>query len=478
MGQTPREVVFQLPLQRGTTPLAQQLAAHIRNLVSDGKLQRGDRLPASRLIAKELGVARGTVSDAVETLIAEGVLEGKQGAGTFVVIEPRVLSPARLHLAAHREVPLNPAPEPDIDAQTEVLIDLRPCRPSVAEFPVQAWRRCMSLAASAPLSSDYGDSQGSYRLRTAICDYLRRARGLRSEPEDLIITNGSVHAMHLLTLAFLNTRSTVYFEDPGYPLARQTFASSGATIAPCSVDRDGLLLESLGSRHRGSALVYVTPSHQFPLGSRLSITRRQQLVAWSDKHNALIAEDDYDGEYRYDVPPLAPIYSLAPERVVYFGTFSKTLFPDLRIGFAVAPRPILDVMRRYRTIFEYNGNSQIQHALATFIENGSFERHILKMRRVYSKKRAAVQERISKEIRTAHVTGINSGLSFTLELDESVDAHQVHRQLTTRGVLLPTISRYCANQKHKVNGLVFGFAEPSIDQLDQGLDQLIAVLNP
>lgn len=470
------DFAFRVELKRGAGSLAKQLASYIRTCIIRGELSAGDRLPSTRALARDLNLARGTVTEAIECLVSEGLLEGRPGAGTFVSDAANLSVTPKTSASHDPAFELLAQPNPDIDERQTCKIDFRPCRPSVEAFPVQAWRRCLSLAASAPLESDYGDPLGDYTLRQTLCEYLRRARGLSVDPASVLITNGSVHAMHLLSQIYLTGSSKVFFEDPGYPLARQTFSLSGAEIIACPVDEDGLIVEALPERVEPNALVYVTPSHQFPTGSRLSLQRRHDLIAWAAFNNAIIVEDDYDGEYRYDVPPLAPLRTLSPNTVVYCGTFSKTLFPGLRIGFAIASKPIIEAMATYRALSEYTANTQTQKALTHFIFEGHFERHILRMRRIYRKKRQRVVDCLQHANRPAKVTGLESGLNVLMEFDENISSKRLQSFAASEGVLFQALSRYVLNQTAVRNSIVVGYAVPSLDEIEHGLDVLFRPL--
>ncbi|MEM1192195.1 MAG: PLP-dependent aminotransferase family protein [Pseudomonadota bacterium] len=312
--------------------LSQQICDQIRGFISTGVLRAGDRMPATRQLAHELSVARGTVATAIELLVAEGILETRTGAGTFVAAEA-VYMKSNYHDHESPDTPFQTRPPtPDIDPALEAKVDLRPCRPSLELFPMNVWRRCMSAAASTIPDSDYGDPQGSLRLREAIASYLRRARGLSVSAENIVITNGSVQAMHILASLYLGKNTSVAFEDPGFPLARQVFSMTGANMHLCPVDKDGLVTDTLSSAPKNTRLVYVTPSHQFLTGGRLSLRRRRELVDWANKKNVLIIEDDYDGEYRYDVPPLEPLAAVAQKLLYIVAHFPRPCFPAFVSG--------------------------------------------------------------------------------------------------------------------------------------------------
>ncbi len=467
------EAAFQLKwdLSPGQGPLSQQLCEQIRASIANGELKLGDKIPATRRLAKELGVARGTVSTAVEQLIAEGLLEARAGSGTYVAEDKPILEQVGTD-ATFRVEPRRQYPAPAIDQVSEGRIDLRPCRPSLEAFPRNIWRRCLSAAATVMPSSDYGDPRGALTLRQAIASYLRRARGLQATTDQIIVTNGAVHAMHILASLYLDQRNAAVFEDPGYPLARQVFAMTGTRLHHCPVDDDGLITDTLPNRRQSVGLVYVTPSHQFPIGSRLSLGRRRTLIDWAINKGALIVEDDYDGEFRYDVPPLAPMAVMAPHCVVYCGTFSKTLFPDLRIGFAVASTAVIDEMAKFRAISEYAPNGPVQLALAKFIEDGEYERHILRMRRIYARKRKQVESALDNY---AQVTGIDSGLSALIDLNDD-SARTVSKRLARKGVIIPSLDQYQADGRSQRSALICGYAQPSEESIRESMQCLIQEL--
>ncbi|MEM9496138.1 MAG: PLP-dependent aminotransferase family protein [Pseudomonadota bacterium] len=464
---------WDLSLEKGR--LSRQLAARIRQSILSGELAAGDRLPAARRIAAELKIARGTVTAAIDTLVAEGALETRTGSGTYVAADA-----AFLNIAARKASPkitLNikrALPTPDIDTPATDYIDLRPCRPSLERFPLQTWRRCMSKAASRAPEPDYGDPRGEDTLRREICSYLRRARGLSASPEDIIVTNGAVHAMHILSELFLDKKSKVAFENPGYPLARQTFALSGAEIAACRVDTDGIIPGDLPKDACNVKIVYVTPSHQFPTGGRLSLGRRRALIEWAEKRSALIVEDDYDGEFRYDAPPLTPLATMAPNSVVYCGTFSKTMFPGLRLGFAVAPRPIIDAMAAYRTVSEYAPAAPNQGALAHFIAEGYYEKHVHRMRRIYAGKRKLLSALVQQHNGNATLQGLHSGLNALIQLPQDRSAKTLSQHMEKAGVLIPPVARYDITRKPSDNALVFGYAAPTETEITRSVELLFA----
>lgn len=449
-------------------PVTTGIAAQIRRQIISGQLKPGDRLPSSRDLAADLNVARGTVVSALEQLCAEGLLDARQGSGTYVSAD---CSPDPLHLTQAK--PLPPplhSVVPDIDPSFSGALNFQSCRPSLEAFPQNIWRRAATYAAGRLQLSDYGDPRGEPELRKAVAAYLRRARGLSAQPDEIIVTNGAIHAMHILARLYLSENTSVAFEDPGYPLARQVFELTGADIVPVTVDDEGLRVEDLPADGGKLKFVYVTPSHQFPTGERLSLRRRKLLLEWAARHDVLILEDDYDGEFRYDVPPLPPMAAMsAGGHVVYFGTFSKTLFPSLRIGFAVAPQTLIEQMANLRAISDYQSNSLTQLTLARFIEQGHFERHVHRMRRIYAKKRACLRRAILDSGLPAELTGTDSGLNGMVRLATGLNVHKISQQVLEAGVWVPPISRYRRDQQQPDDALVVGYGGVSPEQIRSGI---------
>ncbi len=480
---TAQRVDITLVLRRGlaedTDGITHNLTMLIRRAVARGDVSPGERLPPSRKLAADLGIARGTVGNAIDTLVAEGLLETRVGAGTFVAEAAACLGRpvANRKRPAFKQEPRRLV-SPDIDGPATAKIDFRPCRPSLAEFPLKTWRRSVSFASASLPSPDYGDAKGQLALREAVCDYLRRARGLNTSPNNVIVTNGALHAMHLATTLYLERGSRVVVENPGYPLARQMFENAGAEVLTCPVDEHGLITEELPRKTGKLKFVYVTPSHQFPTGSRLSLARRRALIDWAERCGVLILEDDYDGEFRYDVPPLVPMAAMDNHCVIYFGTFSKTMFPGLRIGFAVGPRSLIDAMAALRTFSEYAPNDLNQRALAHFIENNHYERHIHRMRRVYGEKRAALAKAVDELGVGADLVGIDSGLNAMVRLPEKLRGRTVAAAARKDGVLVPSILRYAASRSIRDDALIVGYAAPAIGEIREGVRSMLRAHAP
>lgn len=455
--------------------LAGDIATQIRHMLETGALNPGDKLPSTRHLAKDLRVARGTVVAALDTLIAEGFLVTRRGAGTFV--SEHCQPSWRPQPAKSVTPPVRYAIRPDMDEASSYPLNFQACRPSIEAFPLNAWRRANADAASRRPLPDYGDPQGELELRIAIAAYLCRGRGLDVNADEIIITNGAMQAMHVLSRLYLDPGSSVAFEDPGFPLARQTFAMTGAQIHPIRVDEDGLSVDDLPENTTNLRFVYVTPSHQFPTGERLALGRRQDLLAWAAKHNVLILEDDYDGEFRYDIAPLPPMAAMSNSGlVIYFGTFSKTMFPALRLGFAAGPKSVIKEMASFRAATDYQTNAQTQLALASFIENGEFEKHIHRMRRIYSRKRNRLKQAMQDSRLDGTLTGNDSGLNALVRLNTDISATQIAMRAQLKDITVTPISRYAIGPSVGDNALVLGYGALSEEQIEDGIHKLADII--
>ena len=453
---------------------SQQIIQQIRQLITSGNLKAGNKLPATRSIATDLNVARGTVITALDILIAEGLLISKTGSGTFVTGEYIPYS-ASISRPMFFPKPIHTVTA-NVDIPFKGQYNFQACRPSMEVFPRNVWRKSASLAASVLPQSDYDDPQGDLGLRQEIVAYLQRSRGLHVNLDEIIITNGAIHAMLILAKLYIQKGDCVAFEDPGYPVARQVFKSAGATIIDIAVDEDGMCVNDLPKDGGNIKLIYVTPSHQFPTGQRLSYPRRTKLLEWASEHDVFILEDDYDGEFRYDVPPLPPLAALcAKNHVVYFGTFSKTLFPSLRIGYAVTAKEVITEMQAYRTITDYQTNTLSQLTLKNFIEIGEFEKHIHRMRRIYAKKRQALKQAMIKHDFPGSLSGIDSGLNGLIKLHQGLSAEKISKQALEQDIMITPLSRYSKKHRYHPSALIIGYSALTMEQIDQGIEILTAI---
>ncbi|WP_329273913.1 MocR-like pyridoxine biosynthesis transcription factor PdxR [Streptomyces sp. NBC_01451] len=368
----------------------------LRDAVRDGRLAPGALLPATRRLAEELGISRGTVKAAYDQLVAEGFLTARQGAGTQV---------AALSSAA--------AEPPEAQARARVpRFDLRPGSPDVGTFPADAWLRALRRAiASAPsLAYDYGDPRGRIELRTALSGYLGRARGVLAPPERIVITSGYVQGLALLTRVL--DGATVAMEDPGLPFHREVVRRAGGRVVPVGVDERGARVEELAARRQVSAVV-VTPAHQYPTGVTLHPARRRALTDWARARDGLIVEDDYDGEFRYDRQPVGALQGMAPGQVAYIGTASKTLGPALRLGWMVLPPYLVDAVADAKLHSDHHTETIGQLALAELITSHAYDRHVRACRLRYRRRRDRLVELLGAR---RNVRGIAAGLHALVEV--------------------------------------------------------------
>ncbi len=458
--------------------LSTLLAQQIRNAIEQNSLIPGDQLPPSRQLANELGIARGTVQLAYEILLAEDILHTRAGAGTFVAAMPTRLSAHENGtLEAGFAFNFDAIAEPDIDVAPHAKINFLPCRPDVSQLPLAQWRSCLAQAALMSPQADYGDPQGSITLRHEIAAYLRRNRQYVVNPNHLIITSGISHASNLLAPLLLAEGQEILMENPCYPLARQIFQRGGADIMPCPTDQDGIHIEALPAVQSNFGAIYVTPAHQFPLGGRLSAPRRAKLLAFAKQHRVPVLEDDYDGEFRYDVPPLPPLAAHAPEMVIHMGTFSKSFFPDLRLGYLVAPPEIIAALAKRRQLLDYAPSIVLQNAMALFIQKGHFEKHLRKMRKIYRQKRQALAEALQANRISGQLVGLNSGLHAVLALPDIYDAEEICQRARASNIAINALRRYAFENTGVLNGLVIGYAAPSIEDIQNGCAVLADCFN-
>jgi GntR family transcriptional regulator/MocR family aminotransferase len=376
--------------------VTQRICDAIKRQLASGLLGPGARLPSTRALAAEWGVSRTTVTAAYEQLIAEGYLETRPGARARVA-QGLGHAPARPGPPAPPAGPdrlsafgrrLADVPLPPPAGSQRLVADFRYGDLAAADFPMLAWRRAVTAAMLRRQPRlRYDDPCGSSTLRAALQAYLWRARGLRCEPERIIVVNGSQQGLDLCARLLLDPGDRAVMEDPGYNLARQVFLAAGAEVVPAAVDRDGMRTEGLPA----ARLAYVTPSHQFPLGGVLSAARRLDLLAWARHAGAHVIEDDYDSEYRFDIAPIPPLQAMDDAgRVIYLGTVSKTLSPTLRLGYLVLPPALLASFAKAKRLADRHAPGLEQEALADLIHSGAYERHVRRVRRRNGERRAAL----------------------------------------------------------------------------------------
>ena len=440
----------------GPEPLTVQITGQLRAAVADSRLRAGERLPSSRALAASLGVSRTVVTNAYLQLFAEGWLEGRHGSGTYVA-DGAAGGPGAA--GGRGTGGARAAVRTPVAAGGRALIELRPGVPWSAGIDPAAWRRAWrQAAATAP--SPWPDPRGLPALRAALAGYLRRTRGLDCTPGHILITRGVASGLAPVAAAQLRPGERAGVEEPGYPAARAILAARGATVLPCPVDAHGLIPAELPADLR---LVYATPAHQYPLGGRLPVPRRQALVAWARATGALIVEDDYDSEFRYDVAPLPALYGLDPEVVAYLGTTSKMLTPGFGVGWLVARPGLITLLAGQRESLGDRASEAAQRALLALIETGDLDRHIRRMRREYARRRDAIVSALGDPAVPATLLGDTAGLHVVLKLHRG-SADTVVAAARERGVGVYTMRRYFAGHPG-ADCLVLGYGGLPLSQV-------------
>jgi GntR family transcriptional regulator/MocR family aminotransferase len=445
-------------------PLAVQISAQLRVAVTGGALHAGDRLPSSRDLAATLGVSRTVVTSAYARLFAEGWLAGRHGSGTYVAD----VAPASVPVpAAHQQDPERvrlTAPRP-----VTPQVDLQPGISFAEGIDPAAWRRAWR-AAGAHLPSRVPDPYGLPELREEIAAYLRRSRGLAVTPAHVLVTQGVSSGLTLLADALLVAGDKAGVEEPGFPAAREVLRRAGAQVIPCRVDAHGIVPEELPA---GLALLYTSPAHQYPLGGRLPVSRRQVLIAWARATGALVVEDDYDSEFRYDVGPLPALHSMDPEVIVYLGTASKMLATALGAGWLVAPPALVDRLAELRPRLGARIPEPVQHAILALLKTGDLERHVRKMRLEYARRRAALVDGLADT--PFRLRGDTAGLHVVLELPADYPTARLIEAAAARGVAVYSLDRYYAVAP-TANGLILGYGTATVPQLRRATAELTSLL--
>jgi GntR family transcriptional regulator/MocR family aminotransferase len=473
------------------TALHRQIYDALRLAITEGRLRPGQQVPSTRLLAKELGVSRLPVLDGYSQLLAEGYLEARVGSGTvvstllpdrFTSVLPAVKANRAVARNGSRKVALRTAILPPYQSTpwTRTWGSFGVGQVAAESFPLATWsniatRRLKNISAQ---SFGYGDPMGSLALRESIATYLRTARSVRCEADQILIVSGSQQALEISARVLVDPEDPVWIEEPGYRIARELFALAGSRLIPVPVDDQGLDVNAGIRKCRNAKVAIVTPSHQFPLGVTMSAPRRMQLLQWAEENGSWIIEDDYDSEFRYESAPISSLQGLDKnERVIYIGTFSKVMYPSLRIGYLVVPRDLLVHFLAIRRATDLGPPSLSQEVLTDFINEGHFERHIRRMRVLYKERRSVLVDNLKRELGAGgEVIGAEAGMHLTLLLPSAGSDHEIALRAASQKLWLWPLSATYIGAAQR-NGFILGFGSTQAADIPTSVRKLRRVLS-
>ncbi len=491
-------IIKSAPIEQSATTSG-RIYALLKSQIMDGLLRAGSKLPSTRALASEHGIARGTVMAVYEQLAAEGYIETSQGAVARVAAgitrRSKAASPAKSHVgkepklsAYSRRANQFDLQVPQDESRKQSTIHFLYGALSPDGFPTLAWRRAYDRALLARQPQlYYASPQGEPELRTELQGYLRRSRGLSCDADQILIVNGSQQAIDLCARVLLDPGNSIAIEEPCYLKAHHVFQAAGAQMCAMPVDEQGLMTQALPTNGHGTsrcALAYVTPSHQFPLGGVMPIARRRELLSWAQRHSTWIIEDDYDGEFRYGLRPVDALQSIDQyDSVIYIGTFSKALSPQLRIGYLVLPPSLIRSFVQAKNLTDRHTPRLEQMALASLIRSGAYERHIRRARRDNERRRITLLQAIEKHLTNiAHVEGAASGLHIVVwikNLRVDQEALLVAHAMRLGVGVKPISPMYASGLSHRSQlcaGLVLGYASLSQEEIATGITMLAAAV--
>ena len=456
-----RDLLVRVDRSRGV-PVGRQLEEQLRDAIRLGLLQPGTDLPSTRVLAEDIAVSRGVVVRAYGQLAAEGYLDVRQGASPSVRGVPYA--------------PSLPADPPAADPRPKVRYDLTPGTPELSRFPRRAWLRSLQAALATAADADLGyiDGRGLAQLRREVARYLGRTRGVAADPERIVITAGTAHAVSLIcrTLVRSGTR-TVAYEQLSHRILHAVTSRAGLRAVGIPVDESGLVV---GELDRAPGVAVVTPAHQFPTGVALSAERRSALLAWARAYGGLVVEVDYDVEFRHDRPPVAALQAGAPEHVAYVGCTTKTLAPGLRLGWAVLPSELVERVSEevQSSTVQLSGVDQL--ALADFLERGSLDRHLRRMRGLYRSRRDTLVRALGESLPQLRVRATAGGLHVLVELPRGASEAGVRERAAARGLAVGTLSQHALPGYEGPPGLLLGYGSIAEPAIPTAVAELAAVL--
>ncbi len=483
-----------IAVERGaTTPMHRQIYEWFQIAIAEGRVRPGERVPSSRGLAAELGVSRIPVVNAYEQLHAEGYFETFAGVGTRVArsipdesflfgkerqkrnVGERSANAVSRQLSHRASLWNESLTQPWLNALGAFRVSL----PALDQFPIHIWSKLISRHSRAVSRTmlAYGDAMGYRPLREAIAEYVRTARGVRCEASQILVTTGSQQGLQIASQVLLDPGDCVCMEDPGYPGARQAFAMAEAQIMPIEVDAQGIVISELARKGQRAKLVYVTPSHQYPMGMTMSAARRMQLLNWAAVNGTWIVEDDYDSEYRFDSRPIASLQGLdSSARVLYMGTFSKVMFPALRLGYLVLPKDLVPASTAARDCMDIFSPTLTQAVMAEFIQEGHFARHLRRMRMLYMGRRMELVSALQKSLgESVEIVGADAGMHLVILLRPGVDDRALSQEAARRELSAMSLSS-CRIGSGGRGGFVLGYGGTDTHAIQDGVRRLRACI--
>ncbi|MZP31400.1 aminotransferase class I/II-fold pyridoxal phosphate-dependent enzyme [Heliobacterium undosum] len=467
----------------GDLPLNRQIYGQIRQAVLSGRLHGGERLPSTRELAGTLGVSRNVVTEAYDQLLAEGYLVTRSGSGTYVEqrlsMQPEAgENPGVINRSSQEQMgdgPGLPASNPLTD---RAIIDFRSGLPCLEAFPQKKWGALLhkTCAEMTPADWSYGEPQGREELRRLLADQLRRTRGVCCDGNQIVITTGAMQALNLVAKLLLPDRRPVVMEDPTNEDVRRSFSAGGSPILPVPVDDMGIRTDLLPKAER-PAFIFTTPSHQFPLGGVLPAQRRLELVRYARQRDCFIVEDDYDSEFRYTGAPIGALQGLDPERVIYIGSFSKSLSPALRLGYMVLPEKWVAPCREFKRLSDIHSPSLEQRVMAAFISEGHFGRHVALMKKVYKSRRAKVVQELHCFFGGAiRLGGDAAGLHLVAQFLGRVFDEQTLDKCLAAGVRIYPVEERALRKGHHLDKILLGYGHLDEGRIAEGIKRLAIAL--
>jgi GntR family transcriptional regulator / MocR family aminotransferase len=474
---------------RSKTPLYRQMYDWFRSTIIDGRMRPGQRVPSTRSLSAELKISRIPVLNAYEQLLAEGYFETFVGAGTCVArsipddaLRPQTAKsrkelqpsaggtgPRRMSRRGLELTNLSAQPWFDVSGAFRVSL------PALDQFPIGVWSKLVARHSRNPPRGimAYGDAMGYAPFREAIAEYLGAVRSVRCEPSQILVTTGSQQALQLAAQVLVDPDDRVWMEEPGYLGARQAFVTVRAQLIPVRVDHDGMEVAEIIRRGGTARVVYVTPSHQYPMGTTMSATRRMLLLNWAARSGAWIIEDDYDSEYRFGTRPIASLQGLDTDaRVIYVGTFSKVMFPALRLGYVVVPKDLVPAFSAARDAADIFSSTLYQAVMTDFIREGHFARHIRRMRMLYMDRRSTLIKAIRSQMGDLlEVIGDAAGMHLLALLPPGINDVKVSRHAAQRRISVMPLSSCCLEPPAR-GGLILGYGGVNPHQIYDGIRRL------